>query len=316
MATICIIVILSLLFSQGCSNNKSFQTISSNSDVKKLIKLQQQKAAALKEPETPTPAGFEMTADSHEQIGDNYLRQGNAVGAFTEYQKALEKEPGRIMVRYKMGMLFLSRGLLDEAQKEFDYVHVKDANNAYAYYGKARVAFAKESYGMAKEDIQKALTVKPDIWQALTLLGVIHDREGHHNEAEEAFGKALSFQPKSATILNDLGVSRYLMGHYDDSAEAFLKAFKIEPDNQRICNNLGLALYKLGRTDDAIEAFRRGGDQASAFNNVGYLAMKDSKLDEAVAALEKAIEAKPSYYDRAQKNLEKAKAAVKNNPTN
>jgi Flp pilus assembly protein TadD len=178
------------------------------------------------------------------------------------------------------------------------------------------VAFAKESYGMARQDIQKALNTKPDIWQALTLLGVIHDREGHHKEAEEAYQRALSIQPKSATILNDLGVSRYLMGRYDDAAEAFLKAFKIEPDNRRICNNLGLALYKLGRTEDAIEAFRRGGDQASAFNNVGYLAMKDSKLDEAVAALEKAVEAKPSYYDRAQRNLERARAASKENPSN
>jgi len=39
--------------------------------------------------------------------------------------------------------------------------------------------------------------------------------------------------------------------------------------------------------------------------------MKDKQYNNALAALEKAIEANPSYYARAQKNIDKVRAALK-----
>jgi len=119
-------------------------------------------------------------------------------------------------------------------------------------------------------------------------------------------------KPDSAAIYNDLGVSLYLNGKFDKAADAFLNAFNLEPENRRICNNLGLALYRMGNTDDALEAFKRGNNEAAAYNNIGYLKMKDKQYEKAVAALEQAIERNPSYYVKAQKNIEKVKAALKN----
>jgi len=140
---------------------------------------------------------------------------------------------------------------------------------------------------------------------------VILDTEKKHEEAQEAYRKALAVQTGSAAVYNDLGVSLYLSGKFDKAAEAFLKAFNINPENRRICNNLGLALYRLGNTEDSLEAFKRGGTESSAYNNLGYLQMKDKQYQKAMAALERAIETNPSYYTRAQKNLDKVKAALK-----
>ena len=39
--------------------------------------------------------------------------------------------------------------------------------------------------------------------------------------------------------------------------------------------------------------------------------MKDKQYETALAALEKAIDANPSYYARAQKNLDKVRAALR-----
>jgi Flp pilus assembly protein TadD len=303
---------LTLVLITGCaSHNAGQQPFSKNSDYKEMMRLQQQRAAAKPEPEPVLPQGFESTAESCEQMGDVYLKQGNLVGAFSEYQKSLEKQPDRTTARYKLGMLFVNRGQADEALREFDTILSKDPNNAYAYYGRARARFLQDKVDLAEEDLKTGLRFNDSVWQAHTLLGIVYDRQERHAAAEEEYQKAVAIQPKSAAIYNDLGVSRYLMGKFDEAAEAFLKAFSIEPTNPRICNNLGLTLFRLGRTEDAIEAFRRGSGEAVAYNNVGYLEMKEKKYDQARIALEKAIEVKPSYYSRAQKNLEKVKAAEK-----
>lgn len=294
----------------GCASWKGQQAMSG--DYKKMVDLQQRKASAIKAQEPSLPAGYEATAEIHEQLGDACIRQGDSAAALTEYRKSLEKEPLRTTARYKIGMLFLGRKLPEEALKEFDQIIAREPGNASSYHGRAKARFLQGNLELSKSDLRAALRLNDKIWQAHTLLGVICDTEKHYSEAEDEYLKALAIQPDSAAVYNDLGVSLYLNGKFDKAADAFLKAFNINPDNRRICNNLGLALYRLGNTADALEAFKRGGSEAAAFNNIGYLQMKDKQYDNALAALEKAIDENPSYYARAQKNIGKVKAALKN----
>ncbi len=305
------LLVLVLVACHGCASGTGPGAMSG--DYKKMLVLQQQKASAPPAKEQPLPPGYEATAETHEQLGDDCLRQGNAVAAFTEYERSLEKDPLRTTARYKTGMLFLSRGMAEEALKEFEQILAKDARNASAYYGRARVRFFQGKPELAKADLREALKLHDRLWQAHTLFGVICDTEQHHPEAEEAYLKALAIQPDSATVYNDLGVCRYLTGKFDEAAHAFLKAFNIDPENPRICNNLGLALYRLGNTEDALEAFTRGGSEAAAYNNIGYLQMKDKRYENAFAALQRAIAANPSYYSRAQKNIEKVRVVLAGN---
>lgn len=292
----------------GCASWRGQQTMTG--DYKKMVDLQQRKASAMKAEEPVLPADFEATAETHERMGDAYLRQGDYAAAFTEYQRSLEKDPLRLTARYKTGMLFLGRGLPEEALAEFEQIIAKDPHNASAYYGRGRARFLQKKLDLAKSDLGEAVKLDDKLWQAHTLLGVILDTGKYYSEAEEEYLKALAIQSDSAAVYNDLGVSRYLNGQFDKSAESFLKAFNINPNNRRICNNLGLSLYRLGNSVDALEAFKKGSNEAAAYNNIGYLQMKDKKYKEALAALEKAIELNPSYYVRAQKNLDKVKAAL------
>jgi Tfp pilus assembly protein PilF len=308
--TLNLLVIIAVIVLCGCASGNGRQVVSG--DYKKVLALQQRKAAAITAPEPSLPAGYEATAKTHEQLGDACIRQGDSAAAFTEYRKSLEKEPQRSTAQYKIGMLFLGRKLPEEALKEFDQIIDREPGNAAAHHGRARARFLQGKMDFAKSDLDVALRLDDKLWQAHTLLGVIYDTEKHHSEAEDEYLKALAIQPDSAAVYNDLGVSLYLNGKFDKAAGAFLKAFNINPDNRRICNNLGLALYRLGNIADALEAFKRGGSEAAAYNNIGYLQMKDKQYDNALAALEKAIDENPSYYLRAQKNIGKVKAALKN----
>jgi Flp pilus assembly protein TadD len=305
-----VLLMIVLMVLCGCASWKGQHAMSG--DYKKMIDLQQRKASAIKAQEPSLPAGYEATAEIHEQLGDACIRQGDSAAALTEYRKSLEKEPLRTTVQYKIGMLFLGRKLPEEAIKEFDQIIAREPGNASSYHGRARARFLQGNMELSKSDLRAVLSLNDKIWQAHTLLGVIYDTEKRHSEAEDEYLKALAIQPDSAAVYNNLGVSLYLNGKFDKAADSFLKAFNINPDNRRICNNLGLALYRLGNTADALEAFRRGGSEATAHNNIGYLQMKDKQYNNALAALEKAIEENPSYYLRAQKNIDKVKAELKN----
>ena len=124
------------------------------------------------------PPGFEATADTHEQLGDNYLRKGNSVAAFTEYERSLRKDPSETTARYKIGMLFLDRGLPEEALKEFEQILAREPRDASAHYGRAKVRFLQGKPELAKGDLGEALGLNDKLWQAHMLLGVIYDTEG------------------------------------------------------------------------------------------------------------------------------------------
>ena len=184
----------------GCAGKQA-----ASIDYKQMAALQQQKSQAKKAEEPPLPPGLAATAETHEQLGDASLRQGNAIAAFTEYERSLRKDPQRMTARYKIGMLYLGRGLSEEALKEFEQILAKEPQNASAHYGRAKVRFLQGKPELAKGDLRDALKLDERLWQAHTLLGVVCDTEGHHAEAEEAYLRALAIQPDSATVYNDLG---------------------------------------------------------------------------------------------------------------
>ena len=61
---------------------------------------------------------------------------------------------------------------------------------------------------------------------------------------------------------------------------------------------------------EAYEAFKKGGDEASAYNNMGVLFMETGDYARSIEFFEKAINAKPAYYEAAHDGLQKAKAAL------
>ena len=82
-------------------------------------------------------------------------------------------------------------------------------------------------------------------------------------------------------------------------------------DSPKVANNLGLALAKLGQFHQAFDAFKQGTDEAKAYNNVGISLLEAGQPLRAMACFEKAIELQPSFYEKANGNLEQAKRAAR-----
>ena len=288
----------------GCASTWTKDT-AVRDEYKRMLDMQKKTEAA-------TAAGAslkelpEMDARGLEQAGDNYVRQGNPAMAFAQYDKALAKDAKLESARYKKGMLLLSRGMNDEAQKVFEDILSRDPKSPLALEGRGRVSLAKNDLDTAMADFDRALAADPKLWQVYALRGYVFDQRKNHDRAIGEYEKAIAFNPNSSLLCNNLGMSRYLKGDYRGAAEVYSRAIRLDVNNRRAYNNLGLALFKMGHHDEALLAFKQGGDEAAAYNNMGCLYMADNKYAEAKTAFEKAIGMKPNHYAKARENLKKA----------
>jgi tetratricopeptide (TPR) repeat protein len=290
----------------GCSAPGGNRNMFINNDYQKILAVQGQKISTMAKEEISNKIP-EMTEKDHEKQGDRYIRQGNINKAFIQYNKALYLDPKQNDIRYKIGILLLSKEMIDDGLKEFEKILENDLNNALAYDGKGRAFFAKDELDKSKKNFEKALNINPDLWQDHMFLGVIYDCRKQFDAAISEYSKAIAIKPESGALYTNLGMSYYLKGEYEKSVNALIKASKMKPVNPITYNNLGLSLSKLGRYRDAFEAFKKGGDNASAYNNIGYMYMKNGRYKEAIQAFKKAIEIKPYFYTKANEKLKKAK---------
>jgi Flp pilus assembly protein TadD len=273
-----------------------------------------------KKAEAATAAGSttrelpELDARGLEQVGDNYVRQGNPAMAFVQYEKALARDPKLESVKYKKGMLMLNRGMNDEALAAFEDILGREPKNALALEGRGRVRLAKNDLDGAMADFDSSLAADPRLWQVYALRGYVYDQRKDHDRAIGEYDKAIALNSHSSLLYNNLGMSRYLKGDYRLAADAYSRAIRLDLNNRRAYNNLGLALFKLGHDEDALLAFKQGGDEAAAYNNMGCLYMADNKYAEAKTAFEKAIGMKPNHYAKARENLKKAEDGLAAGP--
>src|SRR4030042_4180474 len=100
-----------ILIQFGCSKKNPQQD--TLKEYRKMI--ERQKAASVKEEDEALKKIPEMTAEGYEKLGDSYVKQGNLDMAFIQYGRALTLDPKSMSIRYKIGRLFLQKGLTQEA---------------------------------------------------------------------------------------------------------------------------------------------------------------------------------------------------------
>lgn len=250
----------------------------------------------------------------HEALGDLEMRQGRFESAFLQYQKALQKAPGDPRLLYKLGLVYLYRGLAVEAADQFRKVLKKQPNHALAREGLGCAFLKLRRYPEAEDQLKQALEIDPKLWLAHNYLGIIYDYQKQPKAAVREFKSAIALKPGQGLLYNNLGVAYSLLGDYRQAADAFQQAVATGYDGKESYDNLALVLCQLGRYKDALRAFKMTGDEAQAYNNLGYMYVVQKKYPQAVEALQKAVALRPTFYPTANENLKVAEAALQQHP--
>ena len=115
----------------------------------------------------------------------------------------------------------------------------------------------KGMYDQALSCYQKAVQIKPALYEALNNLGNAYKDQGHFTEAIVCYQKALKRHVGFAEAYLNLGI---IFAESELSAEAidcFQKATRINPEFAEAFNFMGMTLAATGRRDAAIECFEK-----------------------------------------------------------
>ena len=149
--------------------------------------------------------------------------------------------------------------------------------------------------------LERAIIQDPMLWRAQNGIGVLADMHGDHAKAIEAYDAALSANPGDASTLNNRGYSLYLDGRYQAASEDFLEA--AAQGAERAWLNLGLVRARQERYAEAVNMMARIVATEVAYNDVGYIAMRQGDLAVAEKFFRKAIGLSPRYFEAAHRNL-------------
>ncbi|MBM4283661.1 MAG: tetratricopeptide repeat protein [Deltaproteobacteria bacterium] len=112
-----------------------------------------------------------------------------------------------------------------------------------------------------------------------------------------------------------LGEAYVQLKDYHKAVSWLNKGLAIDPQHPKSRHYLGMALAGLKRYDEAFQAFLKAGDEAQAYNNVGVHYYQEGRYEEAAKCFQKALEIRPTFYEEAKSNLNRALEKMKEAPS-
>jgi tetratricopeptide (TPR) repeat protein len=221
--------------------------------------------------------------------GDEVLSSALDAYKAGDYAKVVEltsavnaDDPARLKAAYLLGEASLMLDKADDAEKAFQEILDKKADNVPALVGRGRAELAKS----------------------------------HVDDALKTLEQAVKLDAKDAAARRCLGEARFAKGDEAKAREDLQAATKLDPKDALASRALVEVLLKDEKTDMAEKEAERiakaAPDQAMAWFLVGYVMDKKGKDKDAIEAYEKAIAKDEKFLD-AHKNL--AILCVAKNPS-
>jgi len=162
----------------------------------------------------------------------------------------------------------------------------------------------------ARKHLTRAVELDSVRWRAHNGLGVLADREQDYSTAIEHYEVALAANAGSPMLMNNMGYSRYLAGDLDQAARDFYRATELDSDYSPAWANLGLIYARRAWYEDALTILTRVREEPIAYNDVGFIALRNGDFLEAEQMLSEAVRLSPTFYEAANQNLEQARARL------
>ena len=200
-------------------------------------------------------------------------------------------------------------------------IALSDSSSAEKYYKSATAYHDLGEFEQAISEYRKAIALNPNSPIIHNRLGVAYSELKQYDAALDAYQKALVLSPMTAEPHYNMGLVYLKQGDLPRAAEAFKRAIAINVEWGDPYTGLGEVYSKQGDFGQAARAYKQAtrlnpNGNPSAILGLGKTYVKQGRLDDAIIAIEKAIEIQvdntEAHYQLAQiyiKRGEKKKAA-------
>jgi tetratricopeptide (TPR) repeat protein len=243
-------------------------------------------------------------------IGLVALKQARWREAMEALRLAAEKGGSRPAVLHNLGLAYEHLGRLDEAEAAYADAAARNRNDARIALGWGIVALKRGDHDGAAGRLDRAKELFgdriPAAWYwARTLVAAAG---GDFEVADELAEAGVVAFPESAVLRNNRAVLRELAGDLVGAEELVRAALRDEPSQPQLSKNLGDLAYRAGRYDEAWAAYQRAIDLApdlgdDIYFKLGNIAYKRTDRDLAAQMWRRALELNPTH-ELVKSNLE------------
>ena len=259
--------------------------------------------------------------------GGVYLGKNDFASARKSFEQAMALETNTVTAATNLARLDLVEGKPEAARSRFESILAKDKTNVQAMLELAAIAAATgqeaeyvgwldkasqagplaarprillASFYLRKNDVRKALamaqealTIDPQNYQALDLLGTAQLAGSEPRNAAVTYGKLAGLAPNDPGVLYKLATAQAASKDVDQARDSLNKALGIKPDYQYAELLLANLELEAGKYGDALKIAQRIQKQFpqshSGFALEGNIEMARSQYGPALRAYEKAF---------------------------
>jgi tetratricopeptide (TPR) repeat protein len=163
----------------------------------------------------------------------------------------------------------------------------------------AQSSFQQGDSDTAERLCADILQHRPDDFEALHLLGMLHLQRRSMAEALRLLSAALRSNAGSSEAMSNLGLALHASGRFEEAVASYRNALLLAPDHPEILYNLANACLELGRLDEALAAYDAAlsfrPDHAGALVNRGNTLLRLNEPAKAIASYDAALLALPGH---------------------
>jgi Flp pilus assembly protein TadD len=239
---------------------------------------------------------------AHFFIGLVALKQARWRDGLDALRQAAEKGGNRPAVLHNLGLAYEQLGRLEEAEAAYAEAAARARTDPRIYLSWGVAALKRGDHDAAAGRLDRARELfaeqVPGVWywaRTLTAAGA-GDFEAAQGLAEEA----IAAYPHNAALRNNLAVLYELSGNLDGAEDLVRAARGDEPSLPQLSKNLGDLAYRASRYDEAWEAYQRSvelvpdlGDDV--YFKLGNIAYKRNDRSLAAQLWRKALQLNPGH---------------------
>jgi tetratricopeptide (TPR) repeat protein len=194
------------------------------------------------------------SADVQVLLANLKLALGEVDTAITTYEKILARQPNLPTVHFNLGVAWLKRGNQEEAASAFQEAIQLKPDHAEAHASLGCIYLKKGDVKTAMRHCRTALNIFPDFAEGLCILSlalVIKEDKESLEEAVRLGQKAVAIKPQLFEAHAILGIAYGGLGKYSEGEGELMKALELRPDSLEAHLSLATYFKKTGQNDRA-----------------------------------------------------------------
>jgi serine/threonine protein kinase/Tfp pilus assembly protein PilF len=215
------------------------------------------------------------------------------VGAYDYYLKGINYYKTNVPANLEFAEGMFTKALKIDPDFALAHVGISDVHTFQymAYYDRS-----SDRIENAREAVEKALLLDPELPEAYRSLGRYHMFTGGYSEAQKALLKCVELSPKYALGYRTLAWLKDMQGENDKAIEWAKQSLELAPTDLETMLLLGILYYQARKYTSAIATLSRaielGPDYGRAYYLLGIVFMKLGILERALQNFEHAIKFK------------------------